>query len=84
MDKDTLDRLNAPKPFAEFPKMKYHPDGRTATVEDDAAESALGGEWLPNPAAAEKVRADRDAAEEKRAALRAGSEARAAGKTPER
>lgn len=68
MDKETEIRVNTPIPFQEFPKMKYHPDGRQQIVEDSAAESALGGEWAPNPTEAAKVRAQRDEADEKRQA----------------
>ena len=74
MDKETEARINKPIPFAEFPKMKHHPDGRTKVVEDEAEESSLGAEWLPTPAAAAKIRADRDAADEKRQALKIGAE----------
>lgn len=76
MDKETEIRVNTPIPYQEFPKMKHHPDGRTAIVEDGPAESALGGEWMPNPAEAAKVKADRDAAEEKRQALKLAAEAK--------
>jgi hypothetical protein len=73
MDKETEERISRPYSFQEYPKMKYHPDGRTATVADDAAESALGGEWMPNPTEAAKMRAERDAADEKRAAAQIAS-----------
>lgn len=68
MDKETEERVNRPVPFAEFPKMLYHPDGRQQIVEDDKAQSALGGEWTPSPTEAAKVKAQRDAADEKRLA----------------
>jgi hypothetical protein len=68
MDKETEKRINRPIPYAEFPKMKHHPDGRTALVNSESEESALGGEWCPNPAEALKIRAERDAADEKRVA----------------
>lgn len=68
MDKETEIRVNTPMPYQEFPKMKHHPDGRTAIVEDEKAESALGGEWAPNPTEAAKVKGERDAADEKRQA----------------
>lgn len=74
MDRETEERVNRPIEFREFPKMKHHPDGRTAIVASDSEESALGGEWLPTPADALKVRADRDAADEKRQALKIGAE----------
>lgn len=67
MDKETLERVNQPIEFREFPKMKHHPDGRTHVVDSSEQESALGGEWLPTPDAALKVRAERDARDEKRA-----------------
>lgn len=66
MDKETEERVNRPIEFREFPKMKHHPDGRTQVVDSDEQESALGGDWLPTPEAALKVRAERDAAAEKR------------------
>ncbi len=68
MDRETEERVNRPIPYQEFPKMKHHPDGRTAIVDDDKAESALGGEWMPNPTEAAKVKAQRDEADEKRQA----------------
>jgi hypothetical protein len=68
VDKETEERVNKPVPYAEFPKMKHHPDGRTATVNSESEESALGEDWCPNPTEALKVRAARDAADEKRLA----------------
>lgn len=68
MDKETEIRVNTPIPYQEFPKMKYHPDGRTAIVEDEKAESVLGGEWMPNPTEAAKVKAERDDADAKKLA----------------
>lgn len=68
MDKATEERIAIPAPFAEFPKMKHHPDGRQAIVNSEAEERALGDDWCPNPMAAAKVRAERDAADEKRLA----------------
>lgn len=67
MDKETEERVNRPIPYQEFPKMLHHPDGRTLIVESDAQASSAGGEWLPTPGDALKVRAERDAAAEKRA-----------------
>lgn len=84
MDKETIERITAPYEFREFPKMLYHPDGRTAVVADDSEQSALGGEWAPNPEAALKTRAQRDAAEATKAARAIGVEAAARGKNPER
>lgn len=68
MDKETLDRVNQPIEYAEFPKMRHHPDGRQVIVNSSKEESDLGAEFLPTPDAALKVRAKRDADEEKRAA----------------
>lgn len=79
MDKETEERVNRPAPYQEYPKMLHHPDGRTLIVESDAQASAAGGEWLPTPGDALKVRAERDAAEEKRQALKIGAEAKAKG-----
>ena len=84
MDKATEDRINAPVPFTEFPKMIYHPDGRTLIVDSDAAQSAAGGEWCPSPDAAESIREARDSAASARAARKLGAEAVAAGKAVER
>lgn len=84
MDKETIERITAPYEFREFPKMLYHPDGRTAVVANDSEQSALGGEWAPNPEAAQKARAKRDEAEASRAARALGAEATARGKNPER
>jgi hypothetical protein len=66
MDKETEERINRPIPYQAFPKMKHHPDGRTAIVNTESEESALGTDWCPNPTEALKVRAERDAADEKR------------------
>lgn len=68
MDKETEERVNRPVPYAEFPKMKHHPDGRTQIVNSESEESALGEGWCPNPTEALKIRAERDAADEKRLA----------------
>jgi hypothetical protein len=68
MDKETEERINRPIPYQEFPKMLHHPDGRTVIVENERQASAAGGEWLPTPGDALKVKAERDAAEEKRLA----------------
>lgn len=75
MDKETEERVNKPVPFAEFPKMKFHPDGRNAIVNNDSEESSLGAEWLPSPTEALKVRAERDAADEKRLAAQIAKKA---------
>lgn len=65
--KDVLERLNKPIPFAEFPKMLYHPDGRQAIVNSSAEESEHAGNgWCLLPAQALKVRAERDEADKKR------------------
>lgn len=65
--KDVLERLNKPIPFAEFPKMLYHPDGRQATVNSSKEESELTGNgWCLLPAEALKTRAERDEADRKR------------------
>lgn len=69
MDKETEERVNRPIPFQEYPKMLHHPDGRTLVVENDREASAAGGEWMPNPTEALKVKAQRDEAAEKREAV---------------
>jgi hypothetical protein len=35
--------------YREFPKTKYHPDGRAATVVDAGEELALGPAWADRP-----------------------------------
>lgn len=74
MDKETAERINRPIHYQEFPKMKHHPDGRTEVVNDASAESALGGEWMPNPTEALKIKAERDEAAAKRAAAQLAKE----------
>lgn len=80
MDKETKERIEAPYRFVEFPKVLYHPDGRTATVETSRQESELGAEWFPSPTESLKERARRDAADAKRVALAVGKEAAAKGR----
>ncbi|WP_196301920.1 hypothetical protein, partial [Streptococcus pneumoniae] len=43
--------------FQEFPKMLYAPSGASVTVENDAAEAALEGEWFATPALAKAAKA---------------------------
>lgn len=81
MDKETEERINRPIPFQEFPKMLYHPDGRTAIVENDREASALGGEWMPTPDASLKVKSERDTAAEKREAAQIAQSAKSGGKS---
>ena len=59
-DQKTLDALNAPKPFAEFPKMLYQPDGRQVTVASEEEEKALPSEWQQTPDDAAELKAARD------------------------
>ena len=49
-DQKTLDELNAPKAYQEFPKMLHHPDGSTVTVENATEEAALSDDYQANPA----------------------------------
>ena len=35
--------------FYEFPKSKYHPDGRGCVVQDAGEEVALGPQWADTP-----------------------------------
>lgn len=59
---EELTRESQARGFIEFPKMLYHPDGRQLTVTSPAEEqTALAGDWVPNPTAAQEVRAKRDA-----------------------
>lgn len=48
-DQKTLEELNTPRSFQEFPKMLHHPDGHTKTVNSAAEEEAAGSEWQPTP-----------------------------------
>lgn len=59
-DQKTLDELNTPKPFQEFPKMLHHPDGQTRTVNSAAEEDAAGSEWQPTPQDALDLKAARE------------------------
>jgi hypothetical protein len=59
-DQKTLDALNAPKAFEEYPKMLYHPDGRQVTVASEAEEKALPSEWQQTPDDAAELKAARD------------------------
>lgn len=68
MDKETKERIERAAPFAEFPKMKHHPDGRTATVNTSQEESALGSDWCNTPQQALDERTKRDEAAAKRVA----------------
>lgn len=64
MDKETLDRVNASIPYAEFPKMRHHPDGSSQIVNSKKEESALGPEWMDRePAVAERQKRDKRDAE---------------------
>lgn len=63
--------------FQEFPKMKYHPDGRVATVNSSTEESNLGGEWCNLPQQALDERKRRDEEEKQRLALKIAEEAEA-------
>jgi hypothetical protein len=58
---ERLTRENASKPFEEFPKHLYHPDGRSILVNSRAEQSAAGGDWLERPQEAidEKNRRDK-------------------------
>lgn len=75
MDKETKERVERPYVFQEFPKMKHHPDGRTATVNSSHEESALGEDWCNTPQQALDERAKRDRAAELRVAERLAAEA---------
>lgn len=57
-----LAKFEAPVPYAEFPKWKYHPDGRSQLVSGEREDSELGPEWLPNPTEALAERDRRDEA----------------------
>lgn len=59
-DQKTLEELNAPKPYAEYPKMLHHPDGSTRIVNGADEEKAAGDEWQQTPQDAIDLKAARD------------------------
>lgn len=62
--KERIDQYNREYVHQEYPKMRHHPDGREATVQSQAEESALGGEWMDRAdAVAERERRDKRDAE---------------------
>lgn len=69
----------------EFPKMLYRTSGDQLIVHNKTEEETAlaAGDVHPNPEAALKEKAKRDAAEAKRLAERAGGEAKASGKPPQ-
>lgn len=62
---DELTRQNLSKPFEEFPKYLYHPDGRTQVVRTRTEQDATGGDWFERPQEAidEKTKRDKRASE---------------------
>jgi hypothetical protein len=44
-DQKTLDALNAPKAFQEYPKAMFHPDGRYQEVQSKSEEEAQESAW---------------------------------------
>lgn len=46
-DPKTLEALNTPKAFQEYPKAMFHPDGSYREVQSQAEEEALPIEWQP-------------------------------------
>ena len=83
-DQKTLDALNAPKAYQEYPKMLHHPDGSTVTVENATEEAALSDDYQSAPTDAAGLKAIRDEqakraqAAEIAAAKKAAAEAEAA------
>lgn len=59
-DQKTLEELNRPKPYAEYPKMLHHPDGSNKTVNSEDEEKAAGDEWQRTPQDAIDLKAARD------------------------
>ena len=55
-DPKTLDALNAPKAFQEYPKAMYHPDGGYREVQSQGEEEALPIEWQPTLAQAQATK----------------------------
>ena len=59
-DQKTLDELNAPKAYQEYPKMLHHPDGSTVTVENATEEAALSEDYQTAPTDAAGLKTIRD------------------------
>lgn len=78
--REFLERLtqeNARKPFEEFPKHLYHPDGRSILVKSAAEQTAAGGEWLERPQEALDEAARRDKRDSDAFIAKANAEAKA-------
>jgi hypothetical protein len=61
-----------------FPKWLYHPDGRSQIVNDEAGQTALGGEWLASPQEAIDEKARRDKRDSDAFIAKSNAEAKAA------
>lgn len=55
-----LTEENARKSFEEFPKVLYHPDGSTLTVQSRKEQDARGEEYFESPQEAIDEKEDRD------------------------
>jgi hypothetical protein len=64
--------------FVPFPKWLYHPDGRSQIVNDEAGQTALGGEWLASPQEALDEKARRDKRDSDAFIAKSNAEAKAA------
>jgi hypothetical protein len=71
---------SARRGFVPFPKWLYHPDGRSQIVNDEQAQTALGGEWLASPQEAINEKAKRDKRDSDAFIAKANAEAEAASK----
>jgi hypothetical protein len=77
---DVIRELNeetARRGFVPFPKWLYHPDGRSQIVDNEAGQTALGGEWLASPQEALDEKARRDERDSKKFVEKVGQEAAA-------
>lgn len=73
-----LNEQTARKAYEPFPKWLYHPDGRSQLVNDEAGQSALGGEWLASPQEALDEKARRDKRDSDAFIAKSNAEAKAA------
>jgi hypothetical protein len=75
---DVIRELNeetARRGFVPFPKWLYHPGGRSQIVDNEAGQTALGGEWLASPQEALDEKARRDKRDADKFIAKANAEA---------
>jgi len=70
-----LTEENARKPFEEFPKMLYHPDGSSLTVRSRKEQDAKGEEYFESPQEAIDEKAKRDKRDSEKFIAAANAEA---------